>query len=140
MSNFSIKNLERLLPHCAIIPVTNQVELHPCLPQDDLKAYCETKDILLSAYSPLGKKRRNLNPSLPDPLLGRSKTFFLEEPTIKGIADKLNVSPMQVILSWGVQRGTAVLPKSEDDGRMIANITVRVVCFFITSYSRVQFS
>jgi len=108
VSNFSIKTLEQLLPHCSIIPVTNQVELHPCLPQEDLKTYCEAKGILLSAYSPLG----------------RSKTFFLEEPTIKGIADELNVSPMQVILTWGVQRGTAVLPKSEDEGRMLANITL----------------
>ena len=54
VSNFSIKNLENLLPHCKVIPVTNQVQLHPCLPQAELKAYCEAKGILLTAYSPFG--------------------------------------------------------------------------------------
>ena len=54
VSNFSIKNLERLLPHCTVLPVTNQVELHPCYPQDDLLAYCKAKNILLTAYSPFG--------------------------------------------------------------------------------------
>jgi glycerol 2-dehydrogenase (NADP+) len=55
VSNFSIKTLEQLLPHCSIIPATNQVELHPCLPQNELKAFCEAKGILLTAYSPLGE-------------------------------------------------------------------------------------
>ncbi|KAJ7874823.1 NADP-dependent oxidoreductase domain-containing protein [Mycena olivaceomarginata] len=51
VSNFSIKTLEELLSQCSIVPATNQVELHPCLPQDDLKAYCDSKGILLTAYS-----------------------------------------------------------------------------------------
>lgn len=54
VSNFSIKTLEQLLPHCTVLPAVNQVELHPCLPQNDLKEYCESKGILLTAYSPLG--------------------------------------------------------------------------------------
>ncbi|KAF7315200.1 Aldo-keto reductase [Mycena indigotica] len=108
VSNFSIKTLEELLPHCSVVPATNQVELHPCLPQDDLKSYCEAKGILLSAYSPLG----------------RSQTFFAEQPLIAGLADKYHVTWAQIILSWAVQRGTVVLPKSENEGRMIANITL----------------
>lgn len=54
VSNFSIKNLEILLPHAKVIPVTNQVEMHPCYPQNELKKYCEEKGILLTAYSPFG--------------------------------------------------------------------------------------
>lgn len=54
VSNFSIKTLTRLLPHCRIIPATNQVELHPYLPQTKLKAFCEERGILLTAYSPIG--------------------------------------------------------------------------------------
>ncbi|KAF9464290.1 Aldo/keto reductase [Collybia nuda] len=107
VSNFSVKTLKKLIPHCSIIPATNQVESHPCLPQNDLKTFCEEKGILLTAYSPLG----------------RSATFF-SEPTITRIADKLKTSPAQVVLSWGVQRGTIVIPKSEDEGRMSANITL----------------
>jgi len=107
VSNFSIKNLEQLLPHCSIIPATNQVELHPCLPQHELKAYCKAKGILLTAYSPLGRS-----------------TTFMEDITIQGVAEKNNVSPAQVLLSWAVQRGTIAVPKSEDKGRMLDNITL----------------
>ena len=54
VSNFSIKTLEVLLPHCKIVPVTDQVQMHPCMPETKLKAYCETKGILLTGYSPFG--------------------------------------------------------------------------------------
>lgn len=54
VSNFSIKTLNVLLPQCTVVPVTNQVEMHPCLPQHELKQYCESKGIILTAYSPLG--------------------------------------------------------------------------------------
>ncbi|KAL0956000.1 hypothetical protein HGRIS_002176 [Hohenbuehelia grisea] len=105
VSNFSIKTLTQLLPHCTVIPATNQVELQPCLPQDDLKVFCESKGILLTAYSPLG----------------RSSTL-LQDPIVTSISDALNITPAQVVLSWGVQRGTIVVPKSEDNERMKANL------------------
>ncbi|KAJ6593577.1 Aldo/keto reductase [Mycena capillaripes] len=108
VSNFSVKTLEVLLPQCSVVPATNQVELHPSLPQDDLKAYCEAKGILLTAYSPLG----------------RSKTFFAEQPVISALAEKYQTTAAQIILSWGVQRGTVVVPKSENESRMLANITL----------------
>jgi hypothetical protein len=47
ISNFSIKTLDILLPQINILPVINQVELHPCLPQEHLLAYCTEKGILL---------------------------------------------------------------------------------------------
>jgi len=54
VSNFSIKTLEILLPHVRVVPAVNQVEVHPCLPQVDLRRYCREKGILIVAYSPLG--------------------------------------------------------------------------------------
>jgi len=107
VSNFSIKTLEHLLPHCEIIPATNQVELHPCLPQTELKAYCEAKNILLTGYSPLGQG-----------------TFLIENTTIKALAEKISTSPAQVVISWAVKRGTITIPKSENKERMLANITL----------------
>lgn len=54
VSNFSIKTLERLAKTWKIVPAVNQVEMHPFLPWNELKAYCEAKGIHLTAYSPLG--------------------------------------------------------------------------------------
>lgn len=54
VSNFSIRTLSQILQHCKIVPAVNQVEMHPCWPQDELKAFCKEKGILLTAYSPLG--------------------------------------------------------------------------------------
>ncbi|KAF8222643.1 hypothetical protein L208DRAFT_1413089, partial [Tricholoma matsutake] len=53
---FLVRILE-LLPHCSVVPATNQVEMHPCLPQNELKSFCEEKGIILTAYSPLGEFR-----------------------------------------------------------------------------------
>jgi len=107
VSNFSIKTLSQLLPHVVVIPVTNQIEMHPCLPKEDLKTFCDEKGILLTAYSPLG----------------RSATFF-EHPLVNSIATKHNTTAAQVLLSWGVQRKTIVVPKSENEDRLKANITL----------------
>ena len=54
VSNFSIRHLETLLAHAKVVPVTNQVEVHPFYPSFELQKYCESKNILLTAYSPLG--------------------------------------------------------------------------------------
>ncbi|KAJ3912958.1 NADP-dependent oxidoreductase domain-containing protein [Lentinula edodes] len=111
VSNFSIKTLDVLLPQCTVVPVTNQVEMHPCLPQHDLKQYCESKGIILTAYSPLGLQ-----------YTGSRILFNID--TIKSIANKLNVDSAQVLLSWGVQRKTAVIPKTENKARMESNMTL----------------
>ncbi|KAK0241564.1 Aldo/keto reductase [Armillaria nabsnona] len=105
VSNFSIKTLEQLLPQCTVIPATNQVECHPCLPQEGLKKYCDEKKIPLTAYSPLGQG-----------------PFLLNDSTIKAIAEELHVTAAQVLISWAAQRGTIVIPKSENEERMAANI------------------
>lgn len=86
----------------------NQIELHPFLPQDDVLAYCREKGILLTAYSPLG--------STGGPLL--------ENPEIKAFAERKNVSPANILLSWHVARGCAVIPKSVNPARIEANFRV----------------
>jgi glycerol 2-dehydrogenase (NADP+) len=54
VSNFSIKTFEEFLPHVKIVPAVNQVEEHPCLPQNNLNKYCQEKGIQVVGYSPLG--------------------------------------------------------------------------------------
>ncbi|KAI0044266.1 Aldo/keto reductase [Auriscalpium vulgare] len=115
VSNFSVKTLTELLPHAKVIPAANQVEMHPFLPQYELQKFCEEKGILITAYSPLGQP----------PAVGKEGVpSLLTNPTILSIAKERGVTPAQVLLSWGVQRGTAVIPKSENEERMKANITL----------------
>ncbi|KAJ8072238.1 hypothetical protein PM082_015797 [Marasmius tenuissimus] len=113
VSNFSIKNLEILLPQCRILPATNQVESHPYLPNHELKAYCDAKGISMTCYSPLGQQ----HPSEPNSLLGN--------PIVASIAAKHNIDVAQVLISWGVRRGTIVIPKTENEKRMVTNITLK---------------
>ncbi|KAH7878202.1 Aldo/keto reductase [Lentinula edodes] len=107
VSNFSIKTLEQLLPQCSIRPAVNQVEIHPFLPQNALKAFCESQNILLTAYSPL---------DLPIGLF--------KNTTIQKLAEKLKVDIGQMLISWGVQRKTVVVAKTENEARLKQNITV----------------
>ena len=56
VSNFAIKNLEKLLndPSCKTVPAVNQIELHPNCPSPKLLDYCKEKGIHATAYSCLG--------------------------------------------------------------------------------------
>ncbi|KAE9403562.1 Aldo/keto reductase [Gymnopus androsaceus JB14] len=113
VSNFSVKTLEQLLPHCSVRPVVNQVEMHPFLPQNALKAFCDSQGILLTAYSPLGR------PAGPEQAIS-----IFNNATVKKLSEKSNIDIGQLLLSWGVQRGTVVIPKTENETRMKQNLTI----------------
>ncbi|KJA18238.1 hypothetical protein HYPSUDRAFT_79245 [Hypholoma sublateritium FD-334 SS-4] len=106
VSNFSIKTLEELLKTAKVIPVTNQVELHPYLAQNELREYCQKKGITLTAYTPSGY------------------SVVRNDPLIVSIAEKYKVSPTQVIFAWHISRGTIIVPKSENPERQKQNITL----------------
>lgn len=116
VSNYSIKKLKALLEVCTIKPVVNQVELHPFLQQDDLLNYCNSENIVLTAYSPLGSIDR------PEALKAANEPSLIENPTILEIAKSNGYSPAQVLIRWQVQRGVSVIPKSVNPGRMKENL------------------
>lgn len=107
VSNFGIRNLERLLadPSCKILPAVNQIELHPCNPSPKLLEYNKSKGIHSTAYSCLG--------STDSPL-------YTNETLLK-IAEAKGKTPQQVLLQWGLGRGTSVIPKSVTSSRIEAN-------------------
>ncbi|MFT2014325.1 aldo/keto reductase [Streptomyces sp. 796.1] len=107
VSNFHPAHLERLLAETSVVPVLNQIELHPQLQQQELRDFHAKHGIATEAWSPLG-----------------SGKGLLDEPAIAAIAAKHGKSPAQVVLRWHLQLGTIVIPKSVTPSRIRENIDV----------------
>ena len=105
--NFEIEHLERLLDHCEVPPAVNQIECHPYLQQQEIKAYCKEKGILIESWGPLQ----------------RAGSLF-EEETITRLAAKHHKTPAQIILRWHIQENAIVIPKSVTPSRIKENINV----------------
>ncbi|PYI12333.1 Aldo/keto reductase [Aspergillus sclerotiicarbonarius CBS 121057] len=108
VSNFTREKVEELFKTAKIRPAVNQIEAHPYLQQRDLLQWSQDNDIVITAYSPLGNNIYNIARAVDDGLVIET-------------ARKLGKSPAQVLISWAVQRGTAVLPKSVTAERVRSN-------------------
>ncbi len=101
--NFNINHLEQLLDETGVLPVVNQIELHPQFQQAELRDFHAEHDIITEAWSPLGRGR------------------LWEEPTLNRIARKHQRSVAQVMLRWHTQLGNMVIPKSVTPDRLKEN-------------------
>jgi alcohol dehydrogenase (NADP+) len=119
VSNFSITKLALLMENSRLKPEMNQIELHPYLQQHSMLEYCHNNDIHLTAYSPLGSSDR------PAALKAADEPVLLEDPMIARIAEHHGVTSAQVLISWAINRGTAVIPKSVNSARIIQNLEAR---------------
>jgi methylglyoxal/glyoxal reductase len=106
VSNFQIHHLEDLIKDAEIIPMVNQVELHPRLSQKELLTFCQEQNIQLEAWSPLGRGK------------------MLDDPTLKELAAKYGKSTAQIILRWDLQSGVVTIPKSVKNTRIIENANI----------------
>ncbi|OVA17781.1 Aldo/keto reductase [Macleaya cordata] len=113
VSNFSTKKLEDLLEVARVPPAVNQVECHPSWQQTQLRAFCKSKGVHLSGYSPLG------SPGTP-----WLKVDVIKHPVLLMVAEKLGKTPAQVAIRWGLQMGHSVLPKSTNEARIKENFDV----------------
>lgn len=116
VSNFSVEHLQSLIASASIPPTINQVELHPYLQQPAMLNFCQSNNIHLTAYSPLGSKDR------PERLKATDEPMLLEDETIAAIAQKHKASVAQVLIAWAIQRGTSVIPKSVNPSRLKQNL------------------
>jgi 2,5-diketo-D-gluconate reductase A len=106
VSNFAPEHLNTLIDATGIVPVVNQIELHPLLTQVELREVHKQLGIATEAWSPLGRGR------------------LLDHPTITGIADANGKTPAQVIVRWHLQIGNIVIPKSVNPERIASNFDV----------------
>ncbi|KUN18304.1 oxidoreductase [Streptomyces corchorusii] len=106
VSNFQPAHLERLLDGADLVPVVNQIELHPGLQQSELRALHADLGIATEAWSPL------------------AQGAVLGDEAITAIAARHGKSPAQVVLRWHLQLGTIAIPKSVTPARMRENLDV----------------
>lgn len=106
VSNFHQSHLRRLFDDTDIVPAVNQIELHPNLPQAELRAFHAEHGIATEAWSPLGQGN------------------LLSDPTLGKIAAQYGKSAAQVILRWHIQLGNVAIPKSVTPERIRQNIDI----------------
>ncbi|MFJ4699848.1 MULTISPECIES: aldo/keto reductase [unclassified Streptomyces] len=107
VSNFTPEHVRRLEAETGVLPTVNQIEMHPLLPQDELRAFHREKAIVTQSWSPLGRGSE-----------------LLDDPAIGEVAARHGVTPAQVVLRWHLQLGALPVPKSADPGRQRANLDV----------------
>ena len=105
VSNFLTHHLETIID-MEITPAVNQIEINPGFLQKETVDYCQSHDILVEAWSPLGR--------------GKS----LSHPLLEELASKYGKTVAQIILRWDVQHGIVPLPKSVNESRIIENADV----------------
>ncbi|MGX5697194.1 aldo/keto reductase [Agromyces soli] len=106
VANFHAHHIERIVDETGVAPVVNQVELHPWLPQRELRRFDAGRGILTEAWSPLARGR------------------VLGDPVLAAIAAKHGRTPAQIVLRWHIQHGTVVIPKASSPGRLRENLDV----------------
>ncbi|MFI9029487.1 aldo/keto reductase [Streptomyces sp. NPDC053560] len=106
VSNFQPAHLQRLLDASGIVPVVNQIELHPGLQQSELRAFHAEHGIATEAWSPL------------------AQGALLKDEAITAIAERHGKTPAQVVLRWHLQIGNVVIPKSVTPARIRENLDV----------------
>jgi D-xylose reductase len=118
ISNFGTSLIRDLLSYARIRPAVLQVESHPYLTQEKLLRYCQQEDIQYTAFSPLGAQSY-FALGMADP-----SESVLANPVIQRIAENHYRTPAQIVLRWGVQRGTSVIPMTRSETRMKENLSL----------------
>jgi 2,5-diketo-D-gluconate reductase A len=106
LSNFQVSHVRRVVNESDVVPAVNQIEVHPYLCNEEVRAANAEFGILTEAWSPLAKGR------------------VLKDPTIGAIASQIHRTPAQVMLRWHIQRGDIVFPKSTTPARMKENFEI----------------
>jgi diketogulonate reductase-like aldo/keto reductase len=117
--NFSAELLETLIGRSETVPAVNQVEMHPCFVQPELREVHKQLGVATQAWSPLG------GVNIYRPAFGAERMKNpLEQRSVLDIAAKYGKTAAQVVLRWHVEHGHSVVPKSVRPARIAENIDV----------------
>jgi diketogulonate reductase-like aldo/keto reductase len=132
VSNFSQKELERVLKGSSIVPAVVQMELHPWLQQKAFCQFIKSKGIHITQYSPFGNQNEVYDSGKHLGKLivgfhsfgfkGPAKKKIKDEPILAEIGKKYNKTSAQVVLAWGIAHGNSVIPKSKTPARIRENL------------------
>jgi 2,5-diketo-D-gluconate reductase B len=103
ISNFQPDQVERAVELLDAPVFANQVEMHPFLPQEDVRAACATHGVEVVAYSPLARGE------------------VMDDPTLGAVAEKHDASPAQVSLAWLREKGVTAIPKATSEAHIRDN-------------------
>lgn len=103
VSNFAISRIKKLVAETDVMPEVNQVEFHPFMYRDKLLRWCSEHGVVLEAYCPLARR------------------YGFDNPAVTAMAARLDRSPAQLYLRWGLQRDVVVIPKSANPERIVQN-------------------
>ncbi|KAJ4770624.1 NAD(P)-linked oxidoreductase superfamily protein [Rhynchospora pubera] len=116
ISNYDVFLTRDCLAYSKIKPAVNQIETHPYFQRDSLVRFCQKHGVCVTAHTPLGGAAANTE--------WFGSVSCLDDPTLKALAEKYNKTVAQLILKWGLQRNTVVIPKSSKEERLRENFQV----------------
>ena len=104
--NFKVEHLEELKKTAKIMPMVNQVEIHPFSTKNNIINYCKDNNIKVVAWSPISRGRVLSNELMID------------------LSQKNKKSIVQIVLRWHMQKGVIPIPKSSNENRIKENIDI----------------
>ena len=113
--NYGVSLLRDLLSYARRPPAVLQIESHPYLTQEKIMRFCREEDIAVTAFSPLGAS------SYLELGMASEHESVLDTAVVQDIATRVMRTPAQVVLRWGIQRGTAIIPKTSRVERLSEN-------------------
>ncbi|KAL5704648.1 alcohol dehydrogenase (NADP(+)) [Ranunculus cassubicifolius] len=116
ISNYDIFLTRDCLAYSKVKPAVNQIETHPYFQRADLVKFCQKHGICVTAHTPLGGAAANTE--------WFGSVSCLDDPVLKDLAEKYNKTVAQLVLRWGIQRNTVVIPKSSKLERLDENFSV----------------
>ncbi|XP_042480980.1 NADP-dependent D-sorbitol-6-phosphate dehydrogenase-like [Macadamia integrifolia] len=116
ISNYDIFLTRDCLAYSKVKPAVNQIETHPYFQRESLVKFCQKHGLCVTAHTPIGGAAANTE--------WFGSVSCLDDPVLKGLAEKYKKTVAQLVLQWGIQRNTVVIPKSSKVERLKENFEV----------------